>query len=264
MAPLRVCPTTCGGFSGSNILGSHCQKILNLKGLFISISGGVYCMIYGQKKELLLCLRWLDLSFSSRLMQTPNFTGMPKLECLNLEKCSSLKKVHSSLGDCKNLIKLNLYCCERLESFPCVNVKSLEHLNLEGCQSLEKFPEILGRMKSKLEIKVKGIGIREIPSSIIQHQAYLTNLDLSIMEKLIALSSRIGMLKGLVKLDMLWCPKLKNFPEDIGDLENLEELDASYTRISQPPSSIVRLNKLKSLSFSGQCLEDGVSLCSLR
>ncbi|KAH0748078.1 hypothetical protein KY290_027310 [Solanum tuberosum] len=78
------------------------------------------------------------------------------------------------------------------------------------------------------------------------------------MEKLVALPSSIGMLKGLVKLDVSWCPKLKMLPEEIGDLESLEELDASCTRISQPPSSIVQLNKLKSLSFSGQCLEDGV------
>uniref|UniRef100_M1CPB2 Uncharacterized protein n=1 Tax=Solanum tuberosum TaxID=4113 RepID=M1CPB2_SOLTU len=43
-------------------------------------------------------------------------------------------------------------------------------------------------MKSELEIKVKGIGISETPSSIIQHQAHLTKLDLSVMEKLVALS----------------------------------------------------------------------------
>jgi len=48
IAPLSVCPTTCSGFSGSNTLGSHCLKNLNLKGLFISMLGGVYCMIYGQ------------------------------------------------------------------------------------------------------------------------------------------------------------------------------------------------------------------------
>ncbi|KAH0657748.1 hypothetical protein KY289_026496 [Solanum tuberosum] len=112
--------------------------------------------------ELLPCLRWQDLSFSKRLMQTPNFTGMPNLECLNLEKCSSLIEVHSSLG-------------------------------------LLKFGDI-SRNHWKNEVGVR----------------------------------------------------------DKGDLENLEELDASCTRISQPPSSIVQLNKLKSLSFSGQCLEDGV------
>ncbi|XP_049410683.1 TMV resistance protein N-like [Solanum stenotomum] len=110
-------------------------------------------------------------------------------------------------------------------------------------RGLPKFGDISrnhSKNKSELEIKVKGIGIREIPSSIIQHQAHLTKLDLSVMEKLKALSSSIGMLKGLVKLDVSWCPKFKNLPEEIGDLENMEELDASCTRILQPPSSIVQ------------------------
>ncbi|XP_049410687.1 TMV resistance protein N-like [Solanum stenotomum] len=194
--------------------------------------------------ELLPSLRWLDLSFSSRLVGTPDFTGMPNLERLNLEECRSLKKVHPSLGNCKKLIKLSLYRCESLERFPCINVESLEHLNLEECFRLEEFPEIIGRMKLELKIKVKCIGIREIPSYIIQHQAHLTELDLSDMEKLVALPSNIGMLKGLVKLDVSLCSKLGSLPEEIGDLENLVKLDASYTRISQPPSSIIRLNNL--------------------
>ncbi|KAF3622827.1 putative lupeol synthase-like [Capsicum annuum] len=48
-------------------------------------------------------------------------------------------------------------------------------------------------------------------------------------------------------------------PEEVGDLENLEELDALCTLISQPPASIFRLNKLKYLSFAKGNLEDGVS-----
>ncbi|KAH0748081.1 hypothetical protein KY290_027313 [Solanum tuberosum] len=177
MAPLSVCPTTCGGFSGSNILGSHCQKILNLKGLFISISGGVYCMIYGQKER-----------------------GLPK------------------------------------------------------------FGEI-SRNPWKNEVGVRDKGERhwDKGNTVIYYSAPSSSYkDLSVMEKLVALSSSIGMLKGLVKLDVSWCPKLKNLPEEIGDLENSEELDASYTRISQLPSSIIRLNKVNSLSFTGQRLEDGV------
>ncbi|XP_049410678.1 TMV resistance protein N-like [Solanum stenotomum] len=222
--------------------------------------------------ELLPCLRWLDLSFSDRLMQTPNFTGMPNLECLNLKRCRSLKKVHPSLGNCKKLNKLSLYRCKSLERFPCVNVESLEHLDLEGCLKLDKFPNFFGRMKLELEIKVEGTGIRELPSSIqyLTHitkkhllgmknlEAPFTELDLAGMKKLIALPSSIGMLKGLVKLDVSWCLKLESLPEEIGDLENLVNLDASCTRISKPPSSIVRLNKLKFLNFAGQCLEDGV------
>ncbi|WMV53172.1 hypothetical protein MTR67_046557 [Solanum verrucosum] len=69
---------------------------------------------------------------------------------------------------------------------------------------------------------------------------------------------RICKSKGLVKLYVSKCSKLESLPEEIGDLENLEELDASYTLISRPPSSIVRLNKLKSLAFQKRKSEDRV------
>ncbi|KAH0748086.1 hypothetical protein KY290_027318 [Solanum tuberosum] len=88
-------------------------------------------------------------------------------------------------------------------------------------------------------------------------QAHLTELDLSDMEKLVALPSSIGMLKGLVKLDVSFCSKLGSLTQEIGDLENLVKLDASDTQISQPPSSIILLNNLIFLSFEGLCLEDG-------
>ncbi|WMV32324.1 hypothetical protein MTR67_025709 [Solanum verrucosum] len=88
-------------------------------------------------------------------------------------------------------------------------------------------------------------------------QAHLIELDLSDMEKLVALPSIIGMMKGLVKLDVSFCSKLGSFPQEIGDLENLVKLDANDTQISQPPSSIVRLNNLIFLSFEGLCLEYG-------
>ncbi|KAF3627539.1 TMV resistance protein N [Capsicum annuum] len=211
------------------------------------------CDLWTKRKEILPSLRWLHLSYSENLMRTPDFTGMPKLEYLDLGNCTRLEEVHPSLECCGRLIRLNLYCCKNLMSFPCVNVESLEHLNLEDCFRLEKFPGILGRMKPKLKIKMRGSGIRELPSSIIQHLLYLLpELDLRFMKNLVAFPSRIGILKGLVKLNLSYCSKLKSLPEEIGDLQNLEELDAIYTLISRPPSSIIRLNKLKFLSFSHQ------------
>ncbi|KAF3638353.1 putative cytochromeB2-like [Capsicum annuum] len=57
------------------------------------------------------------------------------------------------------------------------------------------------------------------------------------------------------------CPtasNLESLPEEIDDLENLEELDARFTLISRPPSSIVRLNKLKFLSFEKYTFNEGV------
>ncbi|KAH0714094.1 hypothetical protein KY284_006999 [Solanum tuberosum] len=198
------------------------------------------------------------LSHSKSLKRTPDFKGMPNLEYLNLEECRSLEEVHHSLKYCRKLIELNLYRCESLERFPYVNVKSLEYLNLKYCNSLQKFPEILGIMKTELEIKMSGSGIRELPLSM-ENLVSFAELDLSYMKNLVSLPSSICKLKGLVKLHVFGCSKLGSLPEEIGDLENLEELDASYTLISRPPSSIFRLNKLKSLTFYKEKSEDIVN-----
>ncbi|PHT99676.1 hypothetical protein BC332_29464 [Capsicum chinense] len=185
-----------------------------------------------QQLQRFPCLRRLDLSDSQNLMQTPDFSGMPNLEHLYLLSCKSLKEVHHSLGNCRKLIQLYLYNYESLGRFPCVSGESLEYLNLEFCSSLEIFPEVMGKVK---------------PSSI----EYLTQgeLHLGNMENLVALPSSICKLKCLVKLDMSYCFKVESLPEEIGNLENLEELDARQTLISRPPSSIIRLKKLKFLSF---------------
>ncbi|XP_075080783.1 TMV resistance protein N-like isoform X1 [Nicotiana tabacum] len=197
-------------------------------------------------------LRRIDLSYSRRLMRTPDFTGMPNLEYLDLTWCSNLKEVHHSMGCCSKLIRLNLRYCVSLKRFSCVNVESLEYLNLNKCYSLEKFPEIHGRMKPEIQIHMQRSGIRELPSSIFQYQTHITKLDLSCMNNLVALPSSICRLKSLVSLNVLGCFNMESLPEEIGDLDNLEELDAGdSTLISRPPSSIVRLNKLKILNFSG-------------
>ncbi|KAH0713893.1 hypothetical protein KY289_009852 [Solanum tuberosum] len=201
-------------------------------------------------------LRGIDLSGSKSLKRTPDFEGMPNLEYLNLEECTSLEEVHHSLKYCKNLTELNLWGCESLERFPYVNVESLESLNLRSCSSLEKFPEILGRMKLELEIMTLCSGIRELPLSFFDLQPHLTELDLRGMDNLVCLPSSICKLKGLVKLYVSQCSKLESLPEEIGELENLEKLHASWTLISQLPSSIVWLNKLKLLAFANVKSED--------
>ncbi|XP_049379043.1 TMV resistance protein N-like isoform X1 [Solanum stenotomum] len=203
------------------------------------------------KLQQFLSLRRIDLSYSRCLKRTPDFKGMPNLEYLDLKKCTSLEEVDPSLKYCKKLIHLNLYECESLERFPYVNVESLESLNLDNCSILEKFPEIHGRMKQGTAIKIMASysRIRELPLYFFDHQPHLIELHLDGMTNLASLPNSICKSKGLAKLSVSRCSKLESLPEEIGDLENLEELYASYTLISRPPSSIVRLNKLKSLSF---------------
>ncbi|KAH0672911.1 hypothetical protein KY284_023998 [Solanum tuberosum] len=140
--------------------------------------------------------------------------------------------------------------------FPCVNVESLD---LQYCSSLEKFSEIVGRMKPELDIHMGYSGIIELPS-FIKYQTHITKLNLSSMKNLVALPSSICKLKDLVKLQLVYNSKLESFPEEVGGLVNLEELDASRTLISRPPSSIVRLNKLKILLFGLPTLEERVDV----
>ncbi|KAK6775004.1 hypothetical protein RDI58_026005 [Solanum bulbocastanum] len=156
----------------------------------------------------------------------------------------------------QKLIRLDLSYCESLERFPYVNGESLKYLNLKYCSSLEKFPEFLGIIKSELKIMMSHSGIRELPSSFFDLQPHLTELHLSFMKNLVSLASSICKSKGLVRIDVSNCSKLESLPEEIGDLENLEKLNASHTLISRPPSSIVRLNKLKFLTFAKRV--DGV------
>ncbi|XP_015160767.1 TMV resistance protein N-like isoform X2 [Solanum tuberosum] len=209
------------------------------------------------KLQQFLSLRRIDLSRSESLKRTPDFKGMPNLEYLYLYKCKSLEEVHHSLKYCKKLIELNLSHCETLERFPYVNVESLEFLNLYFCSSLQKFPEIHGRMTA-IKIITSYSGIRELPLYFFDHQPHPIELHLDGMENLVSLPSSICKMKGLVELYVPNWSKLESLPEEIGDLENLEELDASYTLISRPPSSIVRLNKLKSLCFQKRKSEDRV------
>ncbi|XP_055828765.1 TMV resistance protein N-like [Solanum dulcamara] len=212
--------------------------------------------LWNETKQQLPSLRRVDLSCSHCLKRTPDFTGMPNLEYLYLKYCSRLEEVHHSLGCSRKLIELNLSSCRRLKRFPYVNAESLESLVLSGCSRLEKFPEIVGIMKPELEIMMSFSGVRELPLSINHALAHFTKLDLSFMRNLVALPSSICKLKGLVKLDVSFCSKLKSLPEEIGDLEKLEELNAIHTPISRPPSSIVRLNKLKLLTFEKEKAED--------
>ncbi|XP_055828782.1 TMV resistance protein N-like isoform X1 [Solanum dulcamara] len=249
--------------------------------------------LWNETKQQLPSLRRLYLCGSRRLKRTPDFTGMPNLEHLNLAYCISLEEVHHSLGCSRKLIELNLHLCDRLERFPYVNAESLQYLNLVGCSRLEKFPEFVGIMKPDLKINMSSSGIRELPLPItrkrprmsssrkmkpplpiirarpymlssgitelplpiIPARAHSAKLDLSYMKNLVALQISICKLKGLVKLHVSRCSKFKSLPEEIGDLEKLE-LDASYTLISRPPSSIVRLNKLKLLTFEKEKAED--------
>ncbi|CDP20523.1 unnamed protein product [Coffea canephora] len=196
-------------------------------------------------------LKYMNLSYSQKLIRTPDFTGIPNLERLILEGCSSLAEIHPSAGFLKRLQKFNLRNCTNLRSLPKkIVLERLEVMILSGCSKVGEFPEILGTMEHLKVVYLDATAIKELPPSI-EHLTSLGLLNLSYCESLASLPSSLCRLKCLKALILSGCSKLDKLPEELGHVLSLEELYVDGTAISNPPSSIVLLKNLKTLSFKG-------------
>ncbi|KAL6316340.1 hypothetical protein AAG906_017975 [Vitis piasezkii] len=190
-------------------------------------------------------LKAIDLSNSKRLVKVPKFSSMPNLEKLNLKGCTSLRELHSSIGDLKRLTYLNLGGCKQLRSFSTsMKFESLEVLYLYHCQNLKKFPVIHGNMKHLKELYLNKTGIRELPSSIM-HLASLKSLISQI-----ELPNSIGSLTSLEMLSLEECSKFEKFSDVFTNMGRLRELRLYGSGIKELPSSIGYLESLKNLNLS--------------
>ncbi|XP_030934329.1 TMV resistance protein N-like isoform X2 [Quercus lobata] len=196
-------------------------------------------------------LKLIDLSDSQNLIEMPNLSGAPKLKHLILQRCIKLSKIHASLGNHKQLIRLDLNGCKCLESLPHkINSKVLEIFNLGGCSRLKKFPEFVGNMSHLSELCFSGTAIKHLPLSA-EHLTSLTKLDLRDCKNLSSLPNDCCYLMSLKILTLSGCSKLNELPENLGNIKSLEELDVSETAITELPSSLVLLKNLKVLSLRG-------------
>ncbi|XVE84678.1 hypothetical protein DITRI_Ditri17bG0032600 [Diplodiscus trichospermus] len=103
-----------------------------------------------KETKILHRLKILDLSYSVYLVKTPKFSGLPNLERIEFEGCTSLTKVHQSIGLLERLVLLNLAKCNNLKELPdsIYNLRFLETLNLSGCSKLNRLSEHLGRLEA--------------------------------------------------------------------------------------------------------------------
>ncbi|XP_004289273.1 PREDICTED: TMV resistance protein N-like [Fragaria vesca subsp. vesca] len=115
-------------------------------------------------------LKTINLSHSLNLLEIPDLSGSPYLECLILEGCIRLTEVDSSVGMLERLTLLNLRDCTSLCLLPCSlsGLKSLKVLLLSGCSKLDKLPEDLGYAKSLEELDVAGTAMRVLPSRLVK------------------------------------------------------------------------------------------------
>ena len=185
------------------------------------------------------------------MIEIPDLSGTPKLKQLILRHCTRLYKIHSSLGDLKQLFQLDLNGCKCLENLPHkVSSEALEIFDLGGCLRLKKFPKIVGNMSYLSKLCLSDTTINELPFSA-EYLTGLIELDLRNCKNLFSLSDACCCLISLKILILSGCSKLKELPENLGNIKGLEELDVSGTAITSLPSSVVHLKNLRVLSLHG-------------
>ncbi|XP_022893680.1 TMV resistance protein N-like [Olea europaea var. sylvestris] len=206
--------------------------------------------IRGLEKAKLNNLKFINLSYSKKLLKTPDFSNIPNLEKLDLSNCKSLEEVHASLGNLKKLVYLNLAHCVKLKTLPSsIHFKLLKTFVLWDCVKLENFPAVAGEMECLSELHLEGTAIKELPPSI-SNISGLVLINLSKCKNLKILPNSICDFKCLQTLILSDCSQLEKLPENLGQVISLEELLVDGTAITQPPPSITCLTKLNALSFS--------------
>ncbi|KAJ9676142.1 hypothetical protein PVL29_024912 [Vitis rotundifolia] len=166
-------------------------------------------------------LKYMDLTGSKFLTETPDFSRVANLKILILDDCTQLYKIHPSLGDLDTLTRLSLKNCINLEHFPGIRqLVSLEYLSFSGCSKLEKFPDVSQHMPCLRELCLDGTAITELPSSI-GFATQLRYLDLENCIKLRSLSSDICKLTLLETLFLSGCFDLGKCEVNSGNLDAL-------------------------------------------
>ncbi|KAK1415892.1 hypothetical protein QVD17_31680 [Tagetes erecta] len=188
-------------------------------------------------------LKILDLSHSHELRRTPDFSGLPCLERLNLSWCVKLKEIHPSIGSHESLVWVSLNECWKVKTFPpIIRMKKLETLILSMCKRLQKFPLIQTNMDSLECLHLDWSGIEMIPPTVGQLCTNLVTFNLRHCSNLRRIEGNFRLLKHLKYLDLDNCFELEQLAMDFFDEESsLEVLNVNVSIRNQASTPLKNL-----------------------
>ncbi|GJZ80175.1 Toll/interleukin-1 receptor domain-containing protein, partial [Tanacetum coccineum] len=220
-------------------------------------------------------LKVLQLQYSERLVSTPDFNGLPRLQKLEIMFCDELEGIHPSLGNHRSLKSVDVSFVTTLGMFPTiVRMEQLESLHISYCHESLVFPEIQANMECLVKLDVYHIQIDALLSSIGERCTYLIYLTLQDCFILNSTEVKFDGLKclkefrgskrrwktlfplpltrSLRKLHLSSCFfEDAEIQPDIGELSNLLDLDLSNNNFSKLPFSLSQLTRLKLLNLKG-------------
>ncbi|PNY04852.1 resistance protein [Trifolium pratense] len=124
---------------------------------------------FGKMKNLrILIIRNAQFSIGCKfLTEIPSLSRLPNLGALCLDYCTSLIRIHDSVGFLDRLVLLSAQGCTQLESLvPSINLPSLETLDLRGCSCLASFPEVVGVMENIKDLYLDQTALKQLPFTI--------------------------------------------------------------------------------------------------
>ncbi|XP_028794346.1 disease resistance-like protein DSC1 [Neltuma alba] len=222
----------------------------------------------------LMNLKTINLSFSSKLKELPDFSMAQNLEILDLRYCKKLRSIHPSLLSLPKLVSLNLAgCCKLKNLHGDTPLKSLKHLTLTGCIALKEFLVASEEMRilhlnntsiktlnlqvgwfNKLEElhigwRLKSFQINELRSLTSLKIFFLSNFTEGIdKSKLLIL---FDAWHSLEELHLRRCD-VGEIPDNINGLSLLKILSLRRCSLSSLPNSIKHLSKLREIDL-GEC-----------
>jgi len=163
---------------------------------------------------LLKSLKVLCLSDCTKLENTPDFSGLVRLQYLDMDRCASLSTIHESvealaklsfisLRDCTNLVGISTNLPlnpRRLRlllglQFPptYLPLKSLIYLDLSFC-NISEVPYVIGGLKSLERLNLQGNKFTSIPSAFkgLHNLSYLNLSHCHMLRRLPELPTENG------------------------------------------------------------------------
>ncbi|CAL2238442.1 unnamed protein product [Prunus armeniaca] len=157
-------------------------------------------------------LEELDLRDCKMLVSFPEIeVQMESLRHLNISG-SGVRELPSSIAYLTGLRELYLSGCFNLTRFATLGLKSFEELDLSDCERLESFPEIEVEMESLETLGISGSGVRELPSSIahltgleVLQPDYCENLTITVNSQVSSSNSELQLLPNLIDFRLRGC-----------------------------------------------------------
>ncbi|GAU43039.1 hypothetical protein TSUD_329370 [Trifolium subterraneum] len=118
-------------------------------------------------------LKFLNLSHSHNLKQTPDFSNLPNLEKLMLKDCPCLSSVSPTIGHLKKILLINLKDCTGLRELPrsIYKLESLKTLIVSGCKNIDKLEEDIEQMTSLTTLAADNTAITRVPFAVVRSKS---------------------------------------------------------------------------------------------